>query len=82
MWEEKPEYQKVRGVLFLVYIGLISLAILAYSVLKSDYIYILGWIGGLLIFGIACTIYGIIAIGFAKTIFAMLKFFDRKRDRK
>ncbi|MEI6424286.1 MAG: hypothetical protein WCP55_18865, partial [Lentisphaerota bacterium] len=68
---ESPEMQKAWGQILLVIIGFLTFLVLIASVYTSDYIFITGWIAGLLIFGILCVIYGIIAIGFAKTIFAI-----------
>ncbi len=82
MWEESPEFHKAWEKFLLGLIGFLTLLVLIASVFTSDYIFIIGWLGALLIFAILCMIYGIIAVGLAKTIFAILNFFNRKMGRK
>ncbi|MFZ2656137.1 MAG: hypothetical protein WAX69_14495, partial [Victivallales bacterium] len=82
MWDENPEYHRTWGKFFLGFIVFLTILILIASVFTSDYIFIIGWLGALLIFAIICMIYGIIAVGFAKTIFAILNFFERKQKHK
>ena len=82
MWDENPEYHRAWGKFILALIAFLTILILIASVYASDHIFIIGWLGALLLFTIICVIYGIIAVGFAKTIFAILNFFERKRDRK
>jgi hypothetical protein len=82
MWEENPEYQKAAGWFLLVLIGLLTLLILINSVFTSNYIYIIAWISGLLFFGLICIIYGMIALGLAKTVFTILNFLNGTKGRK
>jgi len=82
MWEENPEYQKAAGWFILAFICLLTLLILIGSILTSDCIFIIAWLGALLFFGIICLIYGAIAVGLARTVFTILNFFKRRKDRK
>jgi len=79
MWEENPEYQKAVGKFWLGVIAFLTLLILTASVCTSNYIFIIGCFGGLLLFGIICIIYGLFAAGLAKTVFTILNLFDSKK---